>query len=63
MTVFPNSRRLGEMRLDPNGLPLTVTFKFDGQKMTAMNGGPRYKFTEAISFVIRCADQIEIDDY
>lgn len=51
------------MRLDPDGPPLTVTFEFNGQKMTAMNGGPKYRFTEAISFVVRCADQIEIDEY
>jgi predicted 3-demethylubiquinone-9 3-methyltransferase (glyoxalase superfamily) len=35
----------------------------DGQKLTALNGGPHFKFTEAISFVVRCDSQQEVDDY
>ena len=68
LTVFKNSRRLDELRnpLDipiPKGSILTIAFELDGQKFTAMNGGPHFKFTEAISMVVRCDSQQEIDDY
>jgi predicted 3-demethylubiquinone-9 3-methyltransferase (glyoxalase superfamily) len=68
LTVFKNSRRLGELRCAadgplPEGEILTVTFELDGQKLTALNGGPMYKFTEAISFVVRCDSQEEVDEY
>jgi predicted 3-demethylubiquinone-9 3-methyltransferase (glyoxalase superfamily) len=46
----------------PAGI-LTIAFEFDGQKFVALNGGPMFKFTEAISFVIRCDSQQEVDDY
>ena len=42
---------------------LTIAFELDGQTFTALNGGPLFKFTEAISFVIRCDSQEEVDDY
>jgi predicted 3-demethylubiquinone-9 3-methyltransferase (glyoxalase superfamily) len=68
LTVFKNSRRLSEMRNtgDAPGLKggiLTLSFELDGQKFTALNGGPMFKFTEAISFVVRCDSQEEIDYY
>lgn len=68
LTVFKNSRRLSEVRNTggapgPEGGILTITFELDGQKFTAINGGPMYKFTEAISFVVRCETQQEVDDY
>jgi predicted 3-demethylubiquinone-9 3-methyltransferase (glyoxalase superfamily) len=68
LTVFPNSRRLDELRAPddsqgPRGKILTIAFELDGQKFTALNGGPNFKFTEAISFVVRCDSQQEIDDY
>ena len=68
LTIFKNSRRLDELRnpLDipiPKGSILTIAFELDGQKFTAMNGGPHFKFTEAISMVVRCDSQQEIDDY
>ncbi len=68
LTVFPNSRRLSELRnVDdsqaPKGSILTIAFELDGQKFTALNGGPAFKFTEAVSFVVRCDSQQEIDDY
>ncbi len=67
-SVFHNARRLGELRADgapytPKGKPLTVTFELDGQRFTAINGGPFFKFTEAVSFVIRCDSQGEVDEY
>jgi len=68
LTVFKNSRRLGEMRNTgdgpgPKGSILTIGFELDGQKFTALNGGPLFKFTEAISFVVRCDTQQEVDEY
>jgi len=61
LTVFKNSRRLGEVRT--SGKILTIAFELDGQKFTALNGGPIFKFTEAVSFVVRCDSQQEVDDY
>jgi predicted 3-demethylubiquinone-9 3-methyltransferase (glyoxalase superfamily) len=68
LTVFKNSRRLDELRMiedsrGPKGRILTIGFELDGQKFTAINGGPMFKFTEAISFVVRCDSQLEVDDY
>ncbi len=68
LTVFKNSRRLDEVRnVDgspgPKGGILTIAFELDGQKFTALNGGPTFKFTEAVSFVVRCDSQQEVDDY
>jgi len=71
-SVFPNSR-VGEITHytkeisaasgQPEGLVLTVAFELDGQPMTALNGGPQFHFTEALSLVVRCRDQQEIDHY
>lgn len=47
----------------PDGRVLTLGFELDGQKFTALNGGPHHKFTEAISLVVRCDSQEEIDYY
>lgn len=68
MSVFHNSRRLDELRNTgdapgPKGGILTIAFELDGQPFTALNGGPNFKFTEAISFVVRCDTQAEVDYY
>jgi predicted 3-demethylubiquinone-9 3-methyltransferase (glyoxalase superfamily) len=68
LTVFKNSRRLDGLRHTddtpgPTGSILTITFELDGQKFTALNGGPIFKFTEAISFTVRCDSQQEVDEY
>ena len=69
LTVFKNSRRLDELHNNlaetriPKGSVLTIAFELDGQKFTALNGGPSYKFTNAISFVVRCDSQEEVDYY
>jgi predicted 3-demethylubiquinone-9 3-methyltransferase (glyoxalase superfamily) len=42
---------------------MTVSFRLDDQEFTALNGGPHFKFTEAISFVVRCETQAEVDRY
>jgi predicted 3-demethylubiquinone-9 3-methyltransferase (glyoxalase superfamily) len=47
----------------PKGSVMTVAFQIEGQAFTAINGGPVFKFTEAVSFVINCANQEEIDYY
>lgn len=66
--VFNNSRRLDDPHPSdgsrgPKGKVLTIAFELDGQKFTALNGGPVFKFTEAVSFVVRCDSQQEVDDY
>jgi predicted 3-demethylubiquinone-9 3-methyltransferase (glyoxalase superfamily) len=68
LTVFKNSRRLDEVHNTdanpgPKGGILTIAFELDGQTFTALNGGPHFKFTEAVSFVVRCDTQQEVDDY
>lgn len=60
--VFHNSRRLGEMRTADGGV-LTISFELEGLKFTALNGGPNFKFNEAVSFVVRCDSQEEVDYY
>lgn len=59
--VFKNSRRLTELK--PEGKVMTIGFELDGQTFTALNGGPHFKFNEAISFVVRCDSQEEVDYY
>src|SRR5260370_36479007 len=68
VSVFPNSeiRRVsyyGEAGPRPAGTVLTVEFLLDGQEFTAINAGPQFTFDEAVSFLINCADQDEIDYY
>src|ERR1700682_2002548 len=62
LSVFKDSRRLSEMRTGEGSI-LTIAFELDGQKFTALNGGPMFKFTEAVSFVVRCDTQQEVDEY
>ncbi|MEU1332838.1 VOC family protein [Streptomyces sp. NPDC005865] len=68
VSVFPNSEiknvsYYGEGAPRPAGTVLTVDFELDGQPYTAINGGPEFTFTEAVSFQIDCADQAEVDHY
>ncbi|MET7358845.1 VOC family protein [Streptomyces sp. NPDC005562] len=68
VSVFPNSEiknvsYYGEGAPRPAGTVLTVDFELDGQPYTAINGGPDFTFTEAVSFQIDCADQAEVDHY
>lgn len=46
----------------PKGSVMTVTFEIEGQEYVALNGGPQFKFTEAVSFMVKCRTQKEIDD-
>src|SRR4051794_4202899 len=68
VSVFPNSKITAVTHYTdagprPAGTVLTVDFVLDGNEFTAINGGPEFKFDEAISLLITCADQEEIDYY
>ena len=66
VSIFKNSKvlnvaRYGEAGPGPKGSAMTVEFELEGQKFVALNGGPHFKFTEAISFVVNCSNQEEVD--
>ncbi len=66
-SIFKNSRvlnvsRYGEAGPGPAGSVMTATFELGGQEFMALNGGPQYKFTEAISFLVHCKTQKEVDE-
>ncbi len=68
VSVFKNSKvkritRYGEAGPGPAGTVMTVEFELNGQEFVGLNGGPQFKFTEAVSFTVRCATQEEIDYY
>ncbi|MCC8423730.1 VOC family protein [Mucilaginibacter sp. UR6-11] len=67
-SVFKNSKLLFEVKYGdagpgPKGTTMTATFELEGQKLMALNGGPMFKFTEAISLFVNCDNQEEIDYY
>jgi predicted 3-demethylubiquinone-9 3-methyltransferase (glyoxalase superfamily) len=66
ISIFPNSRittttRYGEDGPGPAGSIMTVAFELDGREFVALNGGPLFKFTPAVSFVVNCETQAELD--
>ena len=66
VAIFKNSKivsidRYGDAGPGPKGTVMLATFQIDGQEFVALNGGPRFKFTEAISFVVNCETQEEVD--
>jgi len=68
VSVFKNSRILSAPRYPegspaPAGTVMVVDFELEGQRFTALNGGPHFKFTEAISLLVHCKDQEEVDYY
>jgi predicted 3-demethylubiquinone-9 3-methyltransferase (glyoxalase superfamily) len=72
VSIFKNARVREASRYDeaaskaagqPKGSVMTVVFELDGQEFIALNGGPMFKFTEAISFVVNCETQAEVDHY
>jgi predicted 3-demethylubiquinone-9 3-methyltransferase (glyoxalase superfamily) len=71
VSLFPNSRITSVARYPsdsqppagPPGTVMTIGFELEGQEYTALNGGPMFPLTEAVSFVIHCADQAEVDRY
>jgi predicted 3-demethylubiquinone-9 3-methyltransferase (glyoxalase superfamily) len=67
VSIFKNSKILNVMRNGkagpgPEGTVLVGSFQIEGQEFTALNGGPQFKFTEAISLVVNCDSQKEVDD-
>ncbi len=67
-SVFPNSKitevtRYGSAGPRAEGSVMTVSFELDGQRFTALNGGPDFKFNEAVSLEVQCKDQEEVDKY
>jgi predicted 3-demethylubiquinone-9 3-methyltransferase (glyoxalase superfamily) len=68
VSIFPNSKILKTARY-PEGAPgpagsvMTIEFELDGRKFLGLNGGPHFKFNEAISFIISCQTQEEVDRY
>ena len=72
VSIFKDSRIVGITRYDdeaakaagrPKGSVMTVAFELSGQEFTALNGGPLFKFTEAISLVVHCENQKELDHF
>lgn len=68
VSVFPNSRikqttRYGEEGPGPKGTVMTVSFELDGHEFVALNGGPQFSFTQAVSFVVNCDTQAEVDAF
>lgn len=67
-SIFKNSKilhvsRYGDGGPGPKGSVMVVNFQLAGQEFTALNGGPRFQFSEAFSFVVNCENQQEIDEY
>jgi len=68
VSIFENSKigsvsRYGEEGPGPAGTVMVVTFTLDGQEFMALNGGPEFKFTEAISLLVNCQTQEEVDKF
>ena len=66
LSIFPKSRiisttRYGDFAPGRNGAVMTISFEIDGQRLLALNGGPQFKFTPALSLIVNCDDQAEID--
>ena len=67
-SLFKNSRildvsRYGEAGPGPAGEVMVISFQLDGQEFNALNGGPQFKFSEAISLVVNCENQAEVDHF
>lgn len=67
-SIFKNAKvgsvsRYGDAGPGPKGAVMTAAFELDGQEFIALNGGPHFKFTEAVSFVVNCTSQEEVDYY
>jgi predicted 3-demethylubiquinone-9 3-methyltransferase (glyoxalase superfamily) len=66
-SIFKNSKvrtvsRYGDAGPGPKGTVMVAKFELEGQEFMVLNGGPRFKFTQAISFVVNCASQQEVDE-
>lgn len=68
LSIFKNSKRgrisrYGDAGPGPKGMVMVATFQLEGQEFIALNGGPQFKFTEAISLVVNCEAQDEVDTF
>ena len=68
ISIFRNSKvnkvlRYGKAGPGPEGTVMTISFELDGEEFTAINGGPHFTFSPAISFVVKCETQDEVDYY
>jgi predicted 3-demethylubiquinone-9 3-methyltransferase (glyoxalase superfamily) len=68
VSIFKDARitavsRYGEAGPGPKGSVMAIEFELDGQAFTAVNGGPMFKFTEAVSMMVHCETQAEVDHY
>lgn len=61
-SVFKNTKIISVQRQGPNGPVFTSTIEIEGQRLHMLNGGPMFKFTEAVSFFVDCEDQKEVDE-
>ena len=61
-SIFKNARIVDVSRMGQSGPAVTVSFEIDGQQFVALNGGPQFAFTEALSLFVSCKDQAEVDD-
>jgi predicted 3-demethylubiquinone-9 3-methyltransferase (glyoxalase superfamily) len=66
-SIFKNSKilniaRYGDAGPGPKGTVMTVSFQIEGQEFMALNGGPQFKFSPAISFLVKCETQAEVDE-
>src|SRR5436309_7471160 len=67
VAIFKNSKkgkvvRYGDAGPGPKGTVMTAVFELDGQEFIALNGGPQFKFSQAVSFVVNCKTQKEVDE-
>jgi len=68
VSIFKNSKvgsvtRYGDEGPGPKGTVMTATFELEGQEFVGLNGGPQFKFMEAISFLVNCEAQEEVDEF
>ncbi len=68
VSIFPNSKvlsltRYGDTGPGPSGAAMTAKFELDGREFVALSGSPLFKFTEAVSFVVNCKTQEEVDKF
>jgi len=68
VSIFKNSKitsisHYGDAGPGPKGSVMTVAFELDGEEFTALNGGPQFTFTPAVSFVVHCETQSDVDHY
>ncbi|MDK1375001.1 MULTISPECIES: VOC family protein [unclassified Sinorhizobium] len=61
-SIFRNAR-VKDIKRGPDGKAFTANFELEGLQFMGLNGGPHFKFSEAISFLVRCSDQAEVDYY